>query len=418
MTMRSFPDQQWPVRHVNEGIDRAWQQPTDVDFREAPRLPGQPVPVTPERDAMRNLNDSTVPAERPRRCILHVDMDAFFVAVELRRHPELKGQPVIVGGRGDPSERGVVSTASYEARRFGVHSGMPLRTALRLCPQARFLPLDYETYSAVSGQIKRILAEFTPVMEDAGIDEAFLDISATPGSPMDIARAIKRRIREETELSCSIGIASNKLLAKMASDLEKPDGLTLIGAGDIERRLWPLAVRKLWGVGPKTEQRLARLGIATIGELARAPARTLVVHLGTAHGQFLAQAARGIDDSPLVTHWEPKSLSHETTFQRDTGDRVRIRNTLRTLTRELVAELRDQGYAARAVAVKLRFADFESHTHTVTMAGPTDDPEAIEHAALQCLRRFALVKKVRLVGVRLGGLSHAHAETAPCASTN
>lgn len=354
---------------------------------------------------MHNLNHTTTPAEASRRCILHVDMDAFFVAVELQRRPELRGLPVIVGGRGDPHERGVVSTASYEARRFGVYSGMPLRTAHRHCPQARFLPVDYETYAAVSGRIKRILAEFSPAMEDAGIDEAFLDLSTAPGSPLDIARSIKLRVREETGLSCSIGIAPNKLLAKMASDLEKPDGLTVIGAGDIEKRIWPLPVRKLWGVGPKTEQRLASLGITTIGELARASAQDLIDHFGPAHGRYLLQAARGIDDSPLITHWEPKSLSRETTFQRDTADWARVRNTLLALTRELAAHLRAEGYLAHGVTVKLRFADFDTHTHAGTLAVATDDPDLIVDTALQCLKRFALIKKVRLVGVRFGALT-------------
>jgi DNA polymerase-4 len=347
------------------------------------------------------------------RCILHIDMDAFFVAVEQRRHPELEGQPVIVGGRGDPRERGVVSTASYEARRFGVYSGMPLRTALRRCPQSVFLPVDYEAYAAVAAQIKRILMQFTPVMEDAGIDEAFLDISAVPDSPVEIARAIKQRIREETGLTCSIGIAPNKLLAKMASDLEKPDGLTILDKDDIEKRIWPLPVRKLWGVGPKTEQQLAGLGITTIGELAHASVQTLVAHFGEVHGQYLCQAARGIDDSPLITHWEPKSLSRETTFQRDTDDWARVRKTLGALTRELVAHLRDEGYAARHVTVKLRFADFDTHTHAVTLASATDEPEPIAHAMFQCLKRFALIKKVRLVGVRLGGLSRRCVDAAP-----
>jgi DNA polymerase-4 len=198
----------------------------------------------------------------------------------------------------------------------------------------------------------------------------------------------------------------------MASDLDKPDGLTVIGAGDIERRLWPLPVRKLWGVGPKTEQRLARLGIGTIGELARASGDTLVQHFGPAHGRYLAQAARGSDDSPLVTHWEPRSLSRETTFQRDVGDWARVRTTLQALTRALVAHLRDEGYLARTVTVKLRFADFDTHTHAVTLAAATDDPEPIGQAALRCLARFALVKKVRLVGVRVGGLTRSGAGTA------
>jgi DNA polymerase IV len=342
------------------------------------------------------------------RRIMHVDMDAFFVAVELLRRPELRGLPVIVGGRGNPHERGVVSTASYEARRYGVYSSMPLRTALRLCPQARFLPVDYATYVEVSGRIKNILHEYAPVIEDAGIDEAFLDISTASGSPVDLARAIKQRIRDETGLSCSVGVAPNKLLAKLASDLEKPDGLTVIDACDIEPRIWPLPVRKLWGVGPKTEQRLHPLGITTIGELARASAQTLAEHFGPAHGGYLYQAARGIDDSPLITHWEPKSLSRETTFQRDVGDWTRIASTLQALTRELLEHLREQNNVVRNVAVKLRFADFETHTHAITLAAPSDDPELIAHAALDCLKRFALIKKVRLVGVRFAGLRHAH----------
>jgi DNA polymerase-4 len=346
-----------------------------------------------------------VHADPATRRILHVDMDAFFVAVELLRHPELKGEPVIVGGRGNPRERGVVSTASYEARRFGVRSGMPLRTALQRCPQARFLAVDYETYVGVSARIKRILAEFSPLIEDAGIDEAFLDISSAADAPEAIARAIKQRIRAETGLTCSIGVAPDKLLAKMASDLDKPDGLTVIGTGDIESRLWPLPVRKLPGVGPKTEQRLTRLGVTTIGELAQAALPTLVAQFGPAHGGYLHDAARGLDDSPLITHWEPKSLSHETTFQRDTGDWARVSNTLLTLTRELVAQLREQRYEARQVSVKLRYADFETHTHAVTLPTATDAAEQIEAAALRCLKRFALIKKVRLVGVRVGGLS-------------
>jgi DNA polymerase-4 len=346
-------------------------------------------------------------AARAERRILHVDMDAFFAAIERRRHPELEGRPLIVGGRGDPHERGVVSTASYEARRFGVHSGMPLRTALRCCPQAVFLPVDYQTYAAVSARIKRVLAEFTPIMEDAGIDEAFLDISAGPEPPAEIARAIKRRIRDETGLTCSIGIASNKLLAKMASDLEKPDGLTVLGESDIAKRIWPLPVRKLWGVGPKTEQRLAALGITTIGALAHAAADGLTAAFGPGHARSLHDAAQGIDASPLITHWEPKSLSRETTFQRDTGDWARVRVTLLAITQELAAQLRERGQLARQVTVKLRFADFDTHTHALTLAAATDAPEPIAHAALQCLERFALLKKVRLVGVRLGGLTDA-----------
>lgn len=339
------------------------------------------------------------------RRILHVDMDAFFAAVELERHPELRGRLLVIGGRGDPRARGVVSTASYEARRFGVRSGMPLRTAARLCPECVFLPVDFEAYEAVSRRVKEMLKAFSPVMEEAGIDEAYLDISDLPDSSEAIARAVKQRIREQIGLSCSVGVAPNKLLAKIASDLQKPDGLTVLTEADIETRVWPLPVRRLPGVGPKTEAKLAVLGVGTIGELAHTPLATLIEHFGVAHGRYLHEAAHGIDTSPLVTHWEPKSLGRETTFARDVGDWAVLERTLAGLAREVAARLRAEGYRARQIAVKLRYADFATHTHTVTLPVPTHDTELITQAALRSLRRFALVKKVRLLGVRAAGLS-------------
>ncbi len=252
------------------------------------------------------------------RRILHIDMDAFFSSVEQKRHPELMGKPVIIGGGGDPTKRGVVSTASYEARKFGIHSAMPLRTAYNLCPNAIFLPVDYEEYSRVSKKFKAVLEEFTQTIEDVGIDEVFLDISSINRPPEDIAKEIKKRIKEETDLNCSIGIAPNKLLAKIASDLDKPDGLTIITEEDIEKRIWPLPVRKLWGVGPKTQTYLKeKMGIKTIGELATLPLERLLGEFGQSYGNYLYEASRGIDESLLVTHWEPKSISKETTFQRD-----------------------------------------------------------------------------------------------------
>jgi DNA polymerase-4 len=246
-----------------------------------------------------------------------MDMDAFFAAVEQKRHPELLGRPVVIGGGGDPTQRGVVSTASYEARKFGIHSAMPLRTAFKLCPDAVFLPVDYTQYARISGKIKEVLNEFSPVMEDVGIDEAFLDITEVEMSSEVISNEIKKRIREETGLTCSIGIAPNKLLAKIASDLQKPDGLTIIAEGDIEPRIWPLPVRKLWGVGPKTEAYLKGIGITTIGELAAMSPDDLHRHFGKSYGDYLYEASRGIDESPLITHWEPKSASREVTFQSD-----------------------------------------------------------------------------------------------------
>jgi DNA polymerase-4 len=339
------------------------------------------------------------------RRILHIDMDAFFAAVEEMRHSELKGRPIVIGGSGDPTKRGVVSTASYEARKYGVHSAMPLKTAFRLCPQAVFLPVDYHEYARVSGIIKNILTQFSPVMEDVGIDEAFLDISDSGMSNEQITREIRERIRQQTGLSCSIGIAPNKLLAKIASDMQKPDGLTIITGDSIESRIWPLPVRKLWGVGPKTEAFLKSIPVHTIGDLAALHLDDLVEHFGISYGHYLYEASRGIDNSPLTTHWEPKSISRETTFQRDTDDWQTIAKNLAELMRETVDDLRQRGYKANNVTVKIRFSDFQTQTRTKTITEPTDNLEALRKVAFHCLNRFELKKKVRLVGVRVGGLT-------------
>jgi DNA polymerase-4 len=332
-------------------------------------------------------------------------MDAFFAAVELLRRPDLKGKPVVIGGRGDPSRRGVVSTATYEARAFGVHSAMPLRTALKLCPTAVFLPVDFAEYHRYSEKFKSLMKSVSPLMEDRGIDEAYLDISALVRSSEDIAREIKQRIRDDTGLTCSIGIAPNKLLAKMASELQKPDGLTILAANDLEARIWPLGVRKVPGIGPKTEARLAEMGVHTIGELAAVPVETLVDEFGRSYGAFLYEAARGIDDDPIVTHWEPRQRSRETTFQEDTGDWQTIARTVAALAREVAEELREEGYRGRTVGIKLRFADFETHTREKTLAEPTDSEITIRKAAFECLGRLKLDRRVRLLGVRVGDLS-------------
>jgi len=338
------------------------------------------------------------------RRILHLDMDAFFAAIELRRHPEFKGKPLVIGGRGDPTKRGVVSTASYEARRFGIHSGMPLRTAFKRCPDAIFLPVDFPSYEAVSQKIKTVVSEFSPVVEDAGIDECFLDISHIAGSPISLAQEIKRRIKDAIGLSCSIGIAPNKLLAKIASDMNKPDGLTVITKEDIKDRIWPLPVRKLWGVGPKTEVRLHELNVSTIGDLAAVSVETLVARFGPAHGEYLHRAASGIDDSPLVTHWEPKSMSRETTFDADVSDRRKLEDTLTQLNEDVVRRMIQENYRCRRVTVVLRYADFETHSHTMPLSDATDDLDVIRETALGCLRLFQLEKKIRLIGLRLGDL--------------
>ena len=338
------------------------------------------------------------------RRILHVDMDAFFAAIEQQRHPELAGKPVIVGGRGDPHARGVVSTASYEARKFGIHSAMPLRTACHLCPEAVFLPVDYAAYSRVSAVIKGILREFSPILEDVGIDEAYLDISGGDKPPEQISREIKHRIKAATGLTCSIGVAPNKLLAKIASDLHKPDGYTEIGAGGVEAVIRPLPVRKIPGVGPVTEEHLHAMGVQTIGQLAVLSPDRLTDTFGHAHGTFLYQAARGIDERPLVTHWEPKSHSREITFQHDTGNWQTIARTLAGLCREVADDLGHDGSRGRTVGIKLRFADFETHTREKTLDLPTDSSDIIRRTAFECLGRIELDRKVRLIGVRVGEL--------------
>ena len=281
---------------------------------------------------------------------------------------------------------------------------MPLRTAYRLCPQAVFLPVDYEEYSRASEQIKEILKEFSPIMEDVGIDEAFLDLSDRDRSSEEIAKDIKKRIKEEIGLTCSIGIAPNKLLAKISSDLEKPDGLTILAEEDIPSRIWPLPVRKLWGIGPKTEAYLKGLGVQTIGDLASLSRERLIGEFGRSYGEYLYEASRGVDESPLITHWEPKSMSRETTFQSDVRQWQVIAKTLVDLTRDVVQDLKGRGYQGKTVTVKVRFSDFKTYTRARTLPEGTDSFEVIKGAAFECLGRVELKRRVRLVGVRVGNL--------------
>jgi len=339
------------------------------------------------------------------RRILHIDMDAFFAAVEQKRNPQLIGKPVVIGGSGDPAKRGVVSTASYEARKFGIHSAMPLITAYKLCPKAIFLPVDYREYSRVSKIIKSILKEFSPVMQDVGIDEAFLDISNIDKESEQIAEEIKRKIKDEVDLTCSIGIAPNKLLAKIASDMQKPDGLTIITEADIKTRIWPLQVRKLYGVGPKTEEHLHIMGIKTIGDLASLTFDELMKEFGKSHGKYLYRASRGIDDRPLITHWEPKSSSRETTFQKDITDWQDIAKNLVAITKRVINDLRNDGYRGRTITVKIKFNNFVTQTRAKTLLEYTDSLDIIRKAAFDCLARFELKNKmVRLIGLRVSGL--------------
>jgi len=330
-----------------------------------------------------------------------MDMDAFFAAVEQKRRPELIGKPVVIGGMGDPSRRGVVSTASYEARVFGIHSAMPLKTAYKLNPQAIFLPVDYEAYEAESHKIKNILRNISPLMEDVGIDEAFLDISAIDRSSWDISREIKENVMKTTGLTCSIGIGPNKLLAKIASDMKKPDGYTVIEENAVEDILWPLPVRKLLGVGPKTEIVLREMGIEKIGDLAMVTREVLSLRFGPSHGNFLYHAARGLDERPVVTFWEPKSISRERTFQRDIGHWQTIAKVLAALTSEVVSELRAERMTVKTITTKVRFSDFQTVTRSKSLEDVSDSETDIRKAVFACLQRVELVKNVRLLGVRL-----------------
>jgi DNA polymerase-4 len=269
--------------------------------------------------------------------------------------------------------------------------------------------VDFAAYVEISARIKSLLREFSPILEDSGVDEAFLDISDRIERAEDIAMAIKERIKTATGLTCSVGIGPNKLLAKLASDMQKPDGLTILRKADIPGRIWPLPVRKLIGIGPRTEERLAAMGVQTIGKLANVSLAQLQGQFGPAHGLYLHEAAHGIDESPLVTEWQPKSMSREITFQHDVDESGLITQALDELAEAAVGAARAQRLRARTVTVKVRFADFETLTRQETLARPSNALKTIEQAALRCLGRIPLVKKVRLVGIRLGGLSGTQA---------
>lgn len=335
----------------------------------------------------------------PTRMILHVDLDAFFAAVEQRDHPELRGRPVIVGG--GPTDRGVVSAASYEARAYGVHSAMPLRTAAALCPNAVFLPVRGAVYAAVSSEVMAILCRFTPLVEPISIDEAFLDVTASQalfGSGEAIARRVKAAIRAETELTASVGVATSKLVAKIASDLGKPDGLVVVPPGEEAAFLAPLPVERLWGVGPRTAAALHADGVRTIGELAALSDDVLVRRFGR-HGALLRRRALGIDPEPVVARRAPKSIGHEHTFDVDTADPERIEATLLALADGVAGRLRASGLQARTVAVKIRDAGFQTISRQTRLVEPTDLAEPIWRAALDLVRRELRGQRIRLLGI-------------------
>ena len=336
-----------------------------------------------------------------------MDMDEFFARVEQLRHPELMGKPVVVGGDGDPRKRGVVSTASYEARKYGIHSAMPLRTAYRLCPKAAFLAVDIPAYEKVSVKIMAILKEYTPLVEPVGLDEAFLDVTHSVKSAWTIGDEIKRRIRDELDLVATIGIAPSKLVAKIASSESKPDGFTVVEEAGVEEFLKDLPVRTLWGVGPKTEERLKRAGIRTIKELRRKKLEDLIAICGRSFGRTLFYYSRGVDRSPVVATRELKSIGRETTFQRDTSDPDFLRETITTLSQSVASELESHGCGGRTVTLKIRYQNFSTHTRSVTSPEPVNTALTIKSRAFQLLSRFDLARKVRLVGVRVSCLEKA-----------
>jgi DNA polymerase-4 len=335
-----------------------------------------------------------------RRYILHLDVDAFYASVEEILDPSLEGRPVIVGAR--PEQRGVVASASYAARAFGVRSAMPTAQALRLCPQAIVLPPRHKVYREYSAQMMAILSEYSPLIEPLSMDEAFLDVTgcqARWGSPEELAHQVQGRLEVELGLSASIGLAANKLVAKIASGLEKPRGFVVVPHGREAEFLAPLPVEKLWGVGEVTARSLHEMGVYTIGQLAQLPAAQLEARFGR-RGRDLYRQARGMDDSPVVTEREEKSLSREVTFAEDIGDRQVLRKTLLSLSEDVARRLRKQGLQGRTVKLKLRYADFSTLTRQVTMDVPTDLEQVIFDQAVRLLEKaWDKRRKVRLIGV-------------------
>lgn len=361
----------------------------------------------------------------PPRRIAHLDMDAFYASVELLRYPELRGHPVVIGGRSlhqpamradgsrefarlrDYAGRGVVTTSTYEARGLGVFSAMGMMKAAKLAPEAFLLPADFEAYRHYSRSFKQAVAAIAALIEDRGIDEIYIDLTEIPEDSLPLAQRIKDAVRTATGLSCSIGIAPNKLLAKICSELDKPDGITLLTMDDLERRIWPMPVRKINGIGPKAGEKLATIDVHTIGDLAQQSMTQLQMHFGRGYGEWLHHAAHGVDDRPVVTYSEPKSISRETTFERDLHarlDKEKLSEIFTTLCQRVAQDLVRKAYLGKTIGIKLRYDDFRTLTRDVTLTEATDDPVVIRRAAGECLKRVPLERRLRLLGVRVGGL--------------
>ncbi|PWW46009.1 Y-family DNA polymerase [Melaminivora alkalimesophila] len=365
-------------------------------------------------------------------------MDAFYASVELLRYPQLKGLPVVIGGGRRPQDealaaayagrpgdipvaafallkdyagRGVITTATYAARQFGVGSAMGLMKAARLCPQAVLLPVDFAAYRRYSRLFKEVILSIAPVMEDRGVDEVYIDFTRVAGGQRDggrvLARLIQKSIFDATGLTCSIGVAPNKLIAKMASEFNKPNGISIVQPGDLQDLIWPLDCRKINGVGPKAEARLLAHGIRTIGELAQRPLPWLMQQFGRSYGAWLHDAAWGRDERPVVTKSEPVSMSRETTFDRDlhaVHDRAELGAIFTDLCQRVAQDLQRKGYAGRTIGIKLRYDDFRAVTRDQTIAVPTHDAATIRRVAGLCLKRVPLDRRLRLLGVRVASL--------------
>ena len=390
-------------------------------------IPRVPDPSPPRPTAPDPAADTAPPAGRR---IAHVDMDAFYASCELSRYPELRGVPMVVGGRRthaprvgpdgarafarlrDYAGRGVLTTASYEARALGVHSAMPTMKAARLAPDAVLLPADFELYRRFSRLFKDAVRSIAPQVQDVGIDEVYADVSSIDADAETIAQRIRAAVREASGLTCSVGIAPNKLLAKLASDMDKPDGLTVLTMADVPSRIWPMPARKVNGIGPKAAEKLASLGIGTVGEIAARDPAWLVEHFGRSYGAWLHRVSHGRDDRPLETSREPVSMSRETTFERDlhaVRDRDALGAAFTRLCEQLAADLQRKGYVCRTVGVKLRFVGFRTVTRDQTLAEPIAEAAALRRAAGQCIRRIDLEQPLRLLGVRASRLQRPEA---------
>ncbi len=368
-----------------------------------------------------------MPRDTTPRFIAHLDMDAFYASVELLRYPHLRGLPVVIGGRRrgvpesvgefptlrDYTGRGVITTATYEARALGVHSGMGLMKAAKLAPDALLLPADFDQYRRYSRLFKEAVRAVAPLVEDRGIDEIYIDLTELVGAggwprAREVALQLQGAVREATGLSCSVGVTPNKLLSKIASDLQKPGGITVLGMDEIPARIWPLPARKVNGIGPKANAKLEALGIHTIGELANADPALLVEHFGRNYGAWMHDAAHGRDERVVVTYSEPKSISRETTFEDDlhpVRDREKLTSIFTGLCVRVADDLKRKGVIGKTIGLKLRYDNFKTVTRDRTLDVPTGDAAIIRRAAGECLKRVPLDRRIRLLGVRVGTLS-------------